>query len=223
MNRRILFATAALALLSPIGLASAQTDDQNGAMATDQSSGTMTKDQSSGAMDKNKSGAMASDQSGAMAGDQSADAMAAMNVTTAAEFVPMAAMSDKFEIESSKVALKSAKSDSVKQFAQQMIDDHTANSKMLMQAVKDAGGKMNAPRKLDKPHQAMLKQLRGAPGTQFDAMYINEQMTAHQQAVALFTSYAKKGDNKVLASYAKQALPTLQMHLDMVQKLAGSM
>ena len=43
-----------------------------------------------------------------------------------ADFVKEVAISDMFEIESSKMALKKSSSTSVKQFAEMMIKDHTA-------------------------------------------------------------------------------------------------
>ena len=99
MKRHILFATAAFALLSPVGIAIAQDDNQN------------------------------------------AEAMQTMQVTSAEQFIMMAAMGDRFEIESSELAVENAQSDDVKAFAQQMITDHTANTQKLMQTVEGNGVK----------------------------------------------------------------------------------
>ena len=181
MNRHILFATAAFAMLSPAGLAVAQ--DTN----------------------------------------QTTESMAAMQVTSAEQFMMMAAMSDKFEIESSELALQNAQNDEIKQFAQQMITDHTANTQKLMQTVEANGGKLEAPEALDERHQTMLENLQGASGESFDAAYIDAQVMAHQEAVALFSGYSENGDNETLKTFAAEQLPVIQMHYEMVQKMDQSM
>jgi putative membrane protein len=180
MNRRILFATAAFALLSPVGIAFAQ--DAN----------------------------------------QTTDAMT-MEVTSAEQFIMMAAMGDRFEIESSELALENAKSEDVKEFAQQMIADHTANTKNLMQTVEGNGGEMTAPKSLDEQHQAMMDKLKAASDDNFDAAYIDAQVMSHQQSVALFSSYAENGDNETLKAFAQKQLPIIQMHYEHVQKMDASM
>ncbi len=181
MNRHILFATAALALISPIGIATAQDANQNAATTQN------------------------------------------MEINSAEQFVMMASMSDLFEIESSQLALENAKSENVKEFAQQMITDHTANTQKLMQTVKATGGTMKAPEKLDEPHQEMLESLQGASDANFDAAYMDAQVMAHQQAVALFSSYAENGDNDMLQEFAQQQLPVIQMHYEHAQKMDQSM
>jgi predicted outer membrane protein len=44
---------------------------------------------------------------------------------------------------------------------------------------------------------------------------------AHQEAVALFTSYSQNGDVPQLAQFAGATLPVLEMHLEHVQSLSG--
>jgi putative membrane protein len=46
------------------------------------------------------------------------------------------------------------------------------------------------------------------------------QKAAHTDAVSLFETYAKDGDNAALKSFAAETLPTLNMHQDMIQKVA---
>jgi len=181
MKRSLLAAVAAVALLAPATLATAQDSNQ---------------------------------QSGAMT----------MQVSSAEEFMMMAAMSDMFEIQSSQLALEEAQSDEVKEFAQMMITDHTANTQKLMQIVEAGGGSMEPPKELDGRHEAMLEKLQGASGESFDAAYIDAQVMAHQEAVALMSSYAENGDNESLKEFASEALPVVQSHLEMVQKMdQGSM
>src|SRR4051812_48990328 len=58
---------------------------------------------------------------------------------TDAEFVKLASASDLAEINLGKIAAKQATSAEVKQFAEQMIADHTKSSKMLLQIANKKG------------------------------------------------------------------------------------
>jgi putative membrane protein len=146
-----------------------------------------------------------------------------MEVTDATQFMTMAAMSDKFEIESSELALQKAESQEVKDFAQQMITDHTANTQKLIQTVEAGGGNLEPPAALDEKHQAIIDQLNGLSGAEFDTAYIDAQVQAHADAVALMTSYSQGGDNEPLKQFAAQALPVIQGHYEMVQQMDTSM
>ena len=73
---------------------------------------------------------------------------------------------------------------------------------------------------LDARHAAMLNQLAATSGRRFDALYAQMQVMAHQEAVGLFSAYAQSGGDPALVNFARQVLPTLQMHLAMAQRLA---
>jgi putative membrane protein len=215
MNRHILFASVALTLLSPVGIATAQDESQN----TGATEGTDGQDDAN--TGQNARGQDAADNGGA--GEGQGTGTMAMDDLSAEQFVMMAAMSDRFEIESSEVAVEKAQSDEVKAFAQQMITDHTNNTKKLMRAVEATAGDMDAPETLDAQHEAMLDRVEDASGENFDAVYMETQVMSHQQSVALFSSYAENGDNEQLREFAQEQLPVIQMHYEMVQKMEQSM
>ncbi|WP_274425185.1 DUF4142 domain-containing protein [Chelativorans sp. YIM 93263] len=137
--------------------------------------------------------------------------------STPQEFAMMAAQSNMFEIESSRVALEKAQQDAVREFAQRMVDDHTMASQQMMQAAQ-ADAVTDVPQTLDARHQEMLTQLQNAAPEQFDSQYLQMQLAAHQEAVALFEGYAQQ--EGALADFAETTVPTLQEHLSMVQDLA---
>ena len=89
-----------------------------------------------------------------------------------------------------------------------------------------AGGGMMASSggvALDARHAAMLNQLASVPpGPRFDATYGAMQVQAHQEAVAMFAAYAQGGSSPAMRSFAQQALPALQHHLAMAQRLPGA-
>jgi putative membrane protein len=136
---------------------------------------------------------------------------------TAQQFTETAASSNQFEIESSKLASGQAAKKSVKDFAKQMVKDHTKAGKDLQAAAKKAG--IQVPGGMQQQHQATLDDLRNARGAQFDDAYVNAQVQAHNDAVQLFTDYSKGGDNAELKRFATKALPTLKKHQDSVARL----
>ncbi|MGF9762847.1 DUF4142 domain-containing protein [Microvirga sp. 0TCS3.31] len=147
-----------------------------------------------------------------------ASAPAPMAVTTAAVFVPTAVSSNLLEIESSRMALQRARSPEVRRFARQMIRDHNLATRRMAAVLRRSDLPVPPPAMIPH-HQQMVASLQTA--TDFDAAYIGAQVMAHQEAVALFSSYASNGDVPPLVAFARQTLPTLQMHLQHAQGIAG--
>jgi putative membrane protein len=131
------------------------------------------------------------------------------------DFVKEVAISDMFEIESSKLAQTKATGPS-KMFADHMVQDHTKTSTELKAKV---AAKMELPTALDNSHQSKLDKLKSLDGGSFTTQYNSDQVAAHKDAVNLFERYAKGGDNADLKAWAGTTLPTLQMHLKMAQDL----
>ena len=135
------------------------------------------------------------------------------------DFVTRAAVSDMFEIESSKLAQANAANEKTKAFAAKMVKDHTTTSTELKALL--SGGKVKAdlPAAMDASHKSKIEKLQGLKSKDFDKQYNSEQETAHKNAVALFERYAKGGDNGDLKAFAAKHLPHLQEHLKMAEDL----
>ena len=148
-----------------------------------------------------------------------APAMAQTRVTTN-EFVTKVAISDMMEIQPSQLALDRQPDADTKPFAQRMITDHQQTSKELKALVE--GGKVKAPLPtgLDAEHQKKLDELKAKSGKEFDRAYDQMQLQAHEEAVALFSDYARNGDNPDLKAWAAKTLPHLREHLEMAKKLS---
>jgi putative membrane protein len=130
--------------------------------------------------------------------------------------LPEAAQSDMFEIQSSKLAASKTQGD-VKQFATQMVTDHTKTTGDLKGLAPAA--KAPLPTGMDSSQQSMLDKLKGLNGDDFAKQYVSDQVSAHKTTVSLFERYGKGGENAKLRSWAAQTLPTLQHHLDMANDL----
>ena len=134
------------------------------------------------------------------------------------DFVKEAAISDMFEIESSKLAQEKG-DQSAKDLAGHMVDDHTKTSTELKGMVADGKVKASIPTALDSSHQKKLDKLKGLSGDDFTKQSKSMQVSAHKDAVSLFTRYSKSGKDAGLKAWAGQTLPKLQEHLQMAQGL----
>lgn len=141
---------------------------------------------------------------------------------TADTYVANAAIGDIYEIESSRMALEKAGSPEVKTFAQQMITDHTATTNQLKAALAEGNMKRTVPTAPDERHQTMLDALKGLSGAEFDKAYLEQQATAHQEALVLHGGYAKNGENDALRELAAETTPVIQHHANTVKTLAAA-
>jgi putative membrane protein len=64
-----------------------------------------------------------------------------------------------------------------------------------------------------------LDDLKSKTGKDFDRAYDQMQVAAHEDAVALFETYSKSGDNPDLKAWAAKTLPHLKEHLALAKKL----
>lgn len=116
-------------------------------------------------------------------------------------FVNMATSSNMLEIQSSEMALQRASSEDVKSFANQMVQDHTKASQEMAAILQKKG--MAAPAELDPKHMQMLQELADDKAN-FDAAYVQLQQAAHEEAVALFTSYSAMQTTRILVLLPKR-------------------
>lgn len=135
------------------------------------------------------------------------------------DFAKMVAVSDMFEIESSKLAQAGAEDAKVKTFAAKMVKDHAETSSELKGLVSSGKVKVELPAALDSSHQSKLDKLKGLKGGDFDKQYKSDQEAAHKDAVSLFERYGKGGDNGDLKAFASKTLPHLQEHLKMAEDM----
>jgi len=147
----------------------------------------------------------------------------AATTLTVGGFVTAAATSDMFEIAAAKIAVAKSANPAVKKFAQQMIKDHSASTAKLKALL--AGGTVTAtpPADLDERRKGLINNLTGASPADFDKMYMDQQVAAHQEAMTLIKGYSDHGDNEALKGFAEAIAPTVQHHLDMAKQIAGGL
>lgn len=136
-------------------------------------------------------------------------------------FVLAAADGDMYEVESSQAVLAGAGDDQeLADLAQRIIDDHTASSQRLQEIAAAAGFEL--PAEMSAAKRFKVEELRVLGRDMRVQAYLFQQELAHVDAIALFTSYAQLGANEELRTFAAQALPVLEEHLQAVQALRGT-
>jgi putative membrane protein len=117
-------------------------------------------------------------------------------------------MMDMAEIQTGRLAVSQGASESVRQFGQRMIDDHTRTSRQLMQMASTAG--FTPPPTLDAKHQAAAAKLARLTGAEFDRAYMKQMVKDHQEAVSLYQRQSTRG-----------TMPDLRSFLTMARSMAG--
>jgi putative membrane protein len=122
------------------------------------------------------------------------------------------------EIEAGKVALSKTQNDSVKTFAQKMIDDHTTSQQEVQQLAQAKG--VTLPTEPDKQHKDMLKKMSGLSGETFDRRYVAQGgLEDHKKAHALLQRVETRAKDPDLKALAGKTLPVVDQHLVMAQRL----
>jgi putative membrane protein len=138
---------------------------------------------------------------------------------TAQGIANAAAASDKFEIESSRLAATSASSAAVKSFATKMIAAHTASTAKLKTTLAGMTPPLTPDDTLSAEQQAALDGLKGKTGADFDSAYAAAQVDAHQKTLDALKGYSAGGDNATLKTFADGLIPTVTAHLNMAKGL----
>jgi putative membrane protein len=151
----------------------------------------------------------------AIAGAAGAESLSKSDQT----FVNKAAMGGMAEVATGQIAAQQGATDGVKQFGQMMVTDHTKANDQLKQIASTKGITIpDSDPKADKETAKLSK----ASGTDFDDKYIKTEIKDHKATVKLFQKEADSGKDPDLKKFASDTLPTLQMHLASVEKLASS-
>jgi predicted outer membrane protein len=129
---------------------------------------------------------------------------------------------NKAEVELAKMAVEHSKNDDVKQFAEQMVKDHSQMVDKLQQFVgshEPTDRRSQIDRKInERCAESMRKELESKTGHEFDAAYVGSQIGGHMQMLAAVEvlSDETSGD---LQSIVKEAKPVVEKHLKQAKDL----
>ena len=131
------------------------------------------------------------------------------------------------DIDAGKLATSRASSRDVRQFAQQMITDHTSVNKSATDLVKKLNVKpepnptSESLKKGGDENMASLKKLKGA---EFDKAYVNHEVEYHQTVLdAVDKTLIPSAQNADLKALLVKVRPTFAAHLDHAKQLQSQL
>jgi putative membrane protein len=133
---------------------------------------------------------------------------------------------NKGEVELGKYAADHAKNSDVKEFAEQMVKDHSKVAEKLEQIVgsqEPNDRRSQIGREIDEQCLASLKkELADKSGKEFDACYIGAQIGGHIQMAATLTVISEHTSGQ-LKEVVSDARPTVDQHLARAKKLMNEL
>ncbi len=143
---------------------------------------------------------------------------AAGKTMTDQQFVDFAGQTDMVEANLGQLAQNVAAKQEVKDYGQMLATDHTNDYQQLTTAAQQAN--LTVPTAIDAEHnKALIGPMNALKGAAFDHKFIAEMIAGHTKAIAVYKKEADDAQNPAIKSYAEQALPVLQKHLQDAQGL----
>ena len=125
------------------------------------------------------------------------------------------------EIEMGRLAQNKSQSDQVKNFAQQMIVDHSKALTEVQQVAQARG--ISLPNELDRAHRAKADKLAAMSGDAFDRAYMAQAgVSDHKKNHSMLRSAQSKARDPELKALAARTLPIVDQHLNSAQQLHKS-
>lgn len=136
------------------------------------------------------------------------------------QFVDFAAQTDMVEANLGQLAGTAAAAQPIKDYAQMLVTDHTADYKQLGDVAKQAN--LNLPNAIDEEHNKVIAPFEKLKGAAFDKKYEADMVAGHTKAIQIYQKEANDAQNPALKSYASGTLTALQKHLDGAKDLGKS-
>ncbi|RKR80324.1 putative membrane protein [Mucilaginibacter gracilis] len=138
-----------------------------------------------------------------------------------AKFATAAATGGMAEVALGKLALTKTANPAIKDFATMMVTDHGKANDQLMAIARTKN--ITLPAAVDSTHQKKMDKLSKLSGTDFDKAYVDAMVDGHKKTLSLLQDEAKDGKDADLKAFAETTAPTVQMHLDAINKIHSSM
>ena len=133
------------------------------------------------------------------------------------EFMEKAAMGGMTEVELGGIARRQAASESVKNFGNRMVEDHSKANDELKQIAQSKG--VQLPSTLDAKHRQDVEKFSKMQGAAFDRAYMKHMVEDHKKDIDLFQKEATSGKDDQVKAFAAKTLPTLQEHLKLAESI----
>ncbi|PUV24288.1 DUF4142 domain-containing protein [Sphingobacterium athyrii] len=135
------------------------------------------------------------------------------------DFASKATASNNFEIQAANIALTKSQDQNIKQYAQMIVDDHTAAGNELATLVKNKNWQLSTPD--NQNYTQLIDQLNNADPANFDRTYVDLMAKSHQDAITLFkdASTGTATTDAELRKFATDKIPAFQKHLDQLKTM----
>ncbi|MES3021913.1 MAG: DUF4142 domain-containing protein [Pseudomonadota bacterium] len=125
------------------------------------------------------------------------------------------------EIETAKLAQAKSQNEQVKNYAQQMIDDHTRVLTEVQQLAAAKG--VTLPTEMDRKHKKLSDRMNAMTGEQFDRAYMsNAGLNDHKKMHQLLSRTETRAADPDLKALAAKTRPAVEQHLHSAQQMRGS-
>ena len=134
------------------------------------------------------------------------------------QFVDFVAQTDMVEANLGQLAQTAATAQPVKDYAEMLVTDHTADYQKVSDLARQAS--LTVPTAIDaENNKKMIDPFQKLKGASFDHRYEADMVEGHTKAIEVFKKEAADAQNPALKAYAEATLPTLAKHLSAAQDL----
>jgi putative membrane protein len=133
------------------------------------------------------------------------------------DFISNAAKGNRAEVTLGKMVESKTNNPSVRQFAQQMVKDHTTALNELTQLAQSKN--ITLPEGLPDDATAMQSKLSSASGKTLDKDYMDGMVDDHKKDVSEFQDASQNAKDPDVKQWAAKTLPTLQAHLQKAEQV----
>ncbi|MGZ9113699.1 MAG: DUF4142 domain-containing protein, partial [Brevundimonas sp.] len=124
-----------------------------------------------------------------------------------------------YEVMASDIALERSQNAGVKQLATMLKADHTDASNKFKAIIGGMNPPVTPPAGLDERRQGLIDNLRSAGAADFDRVFLDQQIAAHNEALTLHRGFSGNTEAAPLAAHARSVVPKIENHLRMAQQL----
>jgi putative membrane protein len=132
-------------------------------------------------------------------------------------FVVSAVSGGIMEVQLGELARQKAGNQAVKDFGNQMVEDHSKANSELSQLLRGKGFRITDS--LQEKHQKHISMLREKTGAAFDKAYVDHMVKDHEEDVKAFEKASKEAKDADIKAFATKTLPVLKMHLENIKRV----
>lgn len=137
------------------------------------------------------------------------------------KFIDRAVTNSMAEVELGRLAQEKATNPAVRQYAEQMVRDHSQASQELKDMAQSKG--VQPPSTLDKKDQSTIRSLRDLSGAEFDKRYVRATIEHHRNDVTAMNKEAKRAKDPDLKNWISETLPTVENNLRTAQNITSQL